>query len=154
MKKFNIKPYVHEVVVKLIYMSGKQYGPEILKINEEVIKERVLAGIRNIAQFSLSTNIPTKASAAHTVMSALGNLLGLKGFTGVDVACLKGGAGGAVASAPVVAEVKEDKKDDKKGGKDAKDDKKWGKDDKKGKKAEPEPVAEEEDMGGMGDLFG
>jgi len=88
-------------------------------------------------------------------LSALTNLLGLKNFTGVDVACLKGGSGGG--SAPVVeskAPIAE-AKDDKKGGK---DDKKGGKDDKKGgkeeKKKDPEPEHEEDFGGGMGDLFG
>jgi hypothetical protein len=104
MKKFNIKPYLHNVEVRHIYMSGKLYGPEILKINAEYIRGRVCAALTNVASFSLSTGVPTKASAPHTVMLALRNLLALKTHTGVDVPCLKGGA--AVATAPVVvAEV-------------------------------------------------
>jgi len=145
MKKFNIKPYVHEVIVKVIYMSGKLYNSDILKINDEVLKSRVLEGIKKVACFSFQAGLATKASAPHTVMKALTNLMGLKNFTGVDVPCLKGGA--VVASSAPVAEVA---KDDKKGGK---DDKKGGKKEEP-KKKEPEPVADEEFEGGMGDLFG
>ena len=122
MKKFNIKPYVHEVVVKHIYMSGKTYGPEILKINDEVLKARVLDGIKKVACFSLQTGISTKASAPHVLVAALTNLLGLKNFTGIDVANLKGGA---CASTPAVVAAISAPVDDKKA----------GKDDKKGKEA-------------------
>ena len=146
MKKFNIKPYVHEVIVKVIYMSGKLYNSDILKINDEVLKSRVLEGIKKVACFSLQAGLATKASAPHTVMRGLTNLLGLKNFTGIDVPSLKGGSGGAVAT--VVEAPKEAPKDDKKGGK---DDKKGGK--KEEKKKEPEPEPEDEGFA-MGDLFG
>ena len=122
------------------------YSADILKITDEVLKARVMKGISNVACFSLQTNIPTKASAAHTVMRGLTNLLGLKNFTGIDVPSLKGGSGGAVAT--VVEAPKEAPKDDKKGGK---DDKKGGK--KEEKKKEPEPEPEDEGFA-MGDLFG
>jgi len=117
-------------------MSGKLYGSEILKINDTVLKERVLQGIKNVASFSLGAGLPTKASAPHTLMNALNQLLGLKNLTGLDVPQLKGCSGGGApvsASAPA-----EDKKGggDKKGG-DKKEDKK---DDKKGGKKEPERI--------------
>lgn len=161
MKKFNIKPYIHVIEVKQIYLSGKLYGPEILSITQDVIKARVLQGLTNIASFSLQTGIPTKASAPHSVMRGLTNLLGLKIHTGVDVPSLKGGASSGPAQAPVEAPAK----DEKKGGKDEKkDEKKGGKDEKKGagkdaKKKEPEPEPEDNPDddgfgGGMGDLFG
>lgn len=131
MKKFNIKPYVHNVVVRAIYLGGKTYGPEILKINDEHLKTKVLAGIKNVACFSLQTNCPTKASAPHTVMTALTNMLGLKNHCGIEVAGLKGGA-----SAPAAAPKKEEPKKEEK------------------KKKAPEPEPEDDDLGGMGDLFG
>ena len=61
-------------------------------------------------------------------------------------------AAGAGAGAPAKEEHHEEEKGDKKGGK--KDDKKGGKkDDKKGDKKEP-PKDEEDDMEGLGDIFG
>jgi len=150
--------------MKHIYLGGKIFGHEILKINETYIKSRVLAGLTNVASFSLQAAIPTKASAPHILMSGLQKLLGLKLHTGIDAGALKAGAGGAPSAHVAEEKGKDAGKDDKKaGGKDdkkapAKDDKKGGKDDKKGKK-EPEPEPEDNPEGddyggGMGDLFG
>jgi len=108
MKKFNIKPYIHNVEVRHIYMAGKIYGPEILKINDAYMKKRVSCALTNVASFSLSAGVPTKASAPHTVMTALANLVALKTVTGVDVPQLKGGVAVA-ATAPVVAAAPEAK---------------------------------------------
>jgi len=142
MKKFNIKPYVHIVQIRNILSNGKLFGPEILKVNDDYMKTRVLAGISNIASFSLAASIPTRASAPHAVMSGLTKLLGLKIHTGIDVPSLKGGAPSAdvPSAAPVEAKVA-----DKKGGKDDKKD---------AKKKAPEPEPEEEEAGGFGELFG
>jgi len=125
-------------------MSGKLYGSEILKINDTVLKERVLQGIKNVASFSLGAGLPTKASAPHTLMNALNNLLGLKNLTGVDVPQLKGGSGGGSGGGAPVSKASapaDDKKGggDKKGGDKKEDKKEDKKDDKKGGKKEKEP---------------
>jgi hypothetical protein len=142
MKRFNIKPYIHVVQIMHIYMGGKIYGPEILKINDEYIKNKCFSAIKNIASFSLATGVPTKASAVHSIKNGLEKLLGLKMHTKLDCPGLVGGAG-AGAVAVQVAVAASDKKDAKAG---------------KGKKKEPEPEPEDEgddDLGGgMGDLFG
>jgi len=83
MKKFNIKPYKHYVQVKKIYMNGKLYGQEIMKINDAYLMERVEKGIMNVAALSLKLNVPTKASAVHTVANCFRNLAGLGVSTGV-----------------------------------------------------------------------
>jgi hypothetical protein len=146
MKKFNIKPYLHTIQMKHIYMSGNIFGTEILKINDQYLKQRVLQGINNVAKFSLGSGVPTKASAPHSVLNGLTNLLGLKLHTGIDVPALKGCGGGSTNTAtPVEAKVADkgaDKGKDAKGdkGKDAKGDK--GKDAGKGKAKEPEVVPE------------
>jgi large subunit ribosomal protein LP0 len=132
MKKFDIKPYVHLVQARHIYMAGKLYGAEILKINDAYLKSRVCTALTNVACLSLQAGLPTKASAPHTVMTALTNLLGLKNHTGIDVAQLKGGAvATTTTTAPVVvAEAKADPKAGAKGG------------DKKAEKKKPEPEPE------------
>jgi hypothetical protein len=129
MKKFDIKPYIHNVEVRVIYMAGKMYGPEILLINDEYLKGKVLLGLTKVACFSLSTGVPTKASAPHTVMTALNNLLALKNLTGIDVPALKGASAGAPAAEVVVVSPAKDAGKGKDAGKDA----------GKGKKKEPEP---------------
>lgn len=132
MKKFNIKPYKHVVQVKCIYMSGKVYGNEILKINDKYLEGRLQAGLRNLASFSLQTNISTKASAPHVVANAFTKLVGLSLAVGVELAQVK-----VVAAAPVKEAKPVEKKEDK----------------KPEKKVEKAPEPEEED-GGLGDMFG
>jgi large subunit ribosomal protein LP0 len=131
MKKFNIKPYKHYVQIMHIYMNGKLYDAAILKITPEYMKEKLQGGIRNIAAFSLATNISSKASAPHVISNAFRNILGLSLSTGIEIAQAKNLL--AAASAPAKEEKKEVKKEEKK------------------KEPEPEP---EEDIGGFGDIFG
>ncbi len=131
MKKFNIKPYKHYVQIMHIYMNGKLYDSAILKITPEYMKEKLQAGIRNVAAFSLATGVSTKASDPHVICNAFRNILGLSLATGVEIAQAKNLL--AAASAPAKEEPKKEVK-------------------KEEKKKEPEP--EEEEMGGFGDIFG
>ena len=131
MKKFNIKPYKHQVKIEHIYMNGKLYDSNILKITPEYMKEKLQAGIKNVAAFSLATNISTKASAPHVISHAFRNIVGLSLITGLEIAQAKNLV--AAASAPAKESPKKEAK-------------------KEEKKKEPEP--EEEDVGGFGDIFG
>jgi len=136
MKKFNIKPYIHQVNVRLIYMSGKVYGSEILRINEEILKKVVVSGINNVSCLSLSIGVPTKASALHIVMGGLTKLLGLKIHTGLEVAQL---IGGAYCANALIARPDSPKKEDTK---------------KRRKDEERENPEEEDYYTNMDDLFG
>jgi len=113
MKKFNIKPYKHKVNVRKIYLNGKLYGEEILKINDTYLRERVEKGITNIAALSLRINIPTKASAPHTIAHAFRNLAGLGASTGHTFKQAEGMIGGGAPSQGG-AKKEEKKKEEKK----------------------------------------
>jgi len=156
MKKFGIKPFTFSIKVLVISMNGKLYSPDILKINADHIKERVLKGIKNIASFGLATNISNKASAPHQIANTFLSVAGLSSASGVNFKSLSAGvSSGAPSGKAEKTDKKEpEKKDDKKGGdKGGKDDKKGGdkggKDDKKGgdkggkKEKEEKPVEEE-----------
>jgi large subunit ribosomal protein LP0 len=133
MKKFNIKPYKHFVQIQKIFMNGQLYDSSILKITPDYMKARLEQGIKNVAAFSVATNITNKASAPHVISHAFTNIIGLSLATGHLIAQAKNFSvsGG---SAP----AKEEKKEEKKAAP---------------KKEEPK-VEEEEDAGGFGDLFG
>jgi len=135
MKKFNIKPYKHVVQIMHIYMNGKLYDKGILKITSDYMKEKLQTGIRNIAAFSLATGITTKASAPHIIQNAFKNILGLSLSTGIEISQAKGLIASVSAPVKVEAKKEEPKKDDK-------------------KKKEPDPVPEDDDVGGFGDIFG
>jgi len=135
MKKFNIKPYKHYVQIQHVYMNGKLYDSGILKITNDYMSERLQQGIRNIAAFGVQSNITNKASAPHVIASAFKNILGLSLSANFEIAQAKGLS--AATSKP--AEVKKEEKKVEK---------------KEDKKKEPDPPAEEEDIGGFGDIFG
>jgi len=82
MKKFNIKPYKHYVQVRKIYLNGKLYGQEILKINDAYLQEKLEKGISNVAALSLRLGVANKASAVHTISNCFRNLAGLAASTG------------------------------------------------------------------------
>jgi len=107
MKKFNIKPYKHFVQIQHIYMNGKLYDSTILKITNDYMKQKLEQGIKNIAAFSLQTNITNRASAPHLVAKAFQNVLGLSLSSGVTISQAKGLA---VASAKTAAPAKVEKK--------------------------------------------
>jgi len=107
-KKFNIKPYKHSVLIQKILMNGKVYDSAILKITNDHMKERLTAGIRNIAAFSIASSIPTKASAPHVVANAFRNILGLSLATGIEIAQAKNLL--AATNAPAKEEPKKEAK--------------------------------------------
>ena len=83
MKKFNIKPYKHQVQIEHILLNGKIYDKSILKITPNYMKAKLAQGIKNILQFSMAANIPTKASAPMLVAKAFKNICGLSIATNV-----------------------------------------------------------------------
>ena len=136
MKKFNIKPYKHYVQIQHIYMNGKLYDNGILKITPDYMRTKLEQGIRNVAAFSLATNISTKASAPHVISNAFRNILGLSLITGVEIEQAKNLK---AAQPQTKVETKEDDKKKKEAPKQEK------------KAPEPEP---DDDVGGFGDIFG
>jgi large subunit ribosomal protein LP0 len=130
MKRFNIKPYKHNVQVRSIYMNGKLYDNSILKITDEYMKAVAERCIKNVAAFSLAAGVTTRASAPHAIISCFKNIIGLSLGSGVVIpqaAMASASAAPAQAAAPAK---------------------------KAEKKKEPEPEPEDEDAGGFGDLFG
>jgi large subunit ribosomal protein LP0 len=135
MKRFNIKPYKHQVIIRQIYMSGKLYDDAILKITSDYMRQATERALRNVTAFSVAAGVTNRASAPHVIMSAFRNICGLSLGSGVlipQVALMTAPAASAQVSAPVEA-TKAAAKVEKK------------------KEPEPEP---EEDAGGFGDLFG
>lgn len=131
MKRFNIKPYKHNVQIRHIYMSGKLYDEGILKITNDYMKAVTERCIKNVAAFSLATGVTNRASAPHAIISAFKNIVGLSLGTGVII---PQAANMTASAAPAQEAPKAEKKAEK--------------------KKEPEPEPEDEDAGGFGDLFG
>ena len=77
MKKFNIRPYKHQMKIKKVLLNGKVYGEEILKVTDDYMKAKLEQGIKNVLGFSLGASIPTEASAPFVIANAFRNICAL-----------------------------------------------------------------------------
>ena len=131
MKKFNIKPYKHQMKIKKLLLNGKLYGEEILKVTNDYMKTKLEQGIKNVLGFSLAAHIPTQASAPHMISNAFRNICALSLGTNVLIDATKN-----MKDAPKEAPKKEEKP----------------KKEEAPKKEEKPPVEDEEDID-LGGLF-
>jgi large subunit ribosomal protein LP0 len=131
MKKFNIKPYKHQMKIKKLLLNGKLYGEEILKVTNDYMKTKLEQGIKNVLGFSLAAHIPTQASAPHVISNAFRNICALSLGTNVLIDATKN-----MKDAPKEAPKKEEKP----------------KKEEAPKKEEKPPEEEEEDID-LGGLF-
>ena len=131
MKKFNIKPYKHQMKIKKLLLNGKLYGEEILKVTDDYMKTKLEQGIKNILGFSLAAHVPTQASAPHIISNAFRNICALSLGTNVLIDATKN-----MKDAPKEAPKKEEKP----------------KKEEAPKKEEKPPEEEEEDID-LGGLF-
>jgi len=73
----NISPFTYGMTVVQIYDNRNIFGPEILDIDEKILIDRFLAGVRNVATISLALRYPTIASMPHLLVNAYKNLLAI-----------------------------------------------------------------------------
>ena len=106
MKKFNIKPYKHQMKIKKLLLNGKLYGEEILKVTDDYMKTKLEQGIKNILGFSLAAHVPTQASAPHVISNAFRNICALSLGTNVLIDATKN-----MKDAPKEAPKKEEKQE-------------------------------------------
>merc|ERR1739847_100830 len=63
-----ISPFTYGLVVKKVYDSGTVFDPQILDITDDDLKERFMAGVRNVAALSLKIGYPNIASVPHSIV--------------------------------------------------------------------------------------
>ena len=132
MKKFNIKPYKHQMKIKKLLLNGKLYGEEILKVTNDYMKTKLEQGIKNVLGFSLAAHIPTQASAPHMISNAFRNICALSLGTNVLIDATKN-----MKDAPKEAPKKEKKEEKPK------------KEEPKKEEKPPEEDEEDIDLGGL-----
>jgi len=79
----NIMPFSYGLAVQQVYDNGTVYSPDVLDVTSEDLRDRFMAGIRNVAAVSLDVGYPTKASAPHMIANAFKNLLAVAAATDV-----------------------------------------------------------------------
>ena len=73
----NISPFTYGLVIRQVYDSGTIFDPSILDITPEDLRSKFLAGVRNVAAISLAIGYPTVASAPHSLVNGLKNLIAI-----------------------------------------------------------------------------
>ena len=127
----NISPFSYGLVITQVYDSGTIFAPEILDITDEDLQARFMNGVRNVAAVSLKIGVPTVASAPHSIVNGLKNLLSVAAVTDIEfeaakqlkafladpsafaaVAAPAAAAGGAAPAAATKVEEPEEESDD------------------------------------------
>jgi len=71
----NISPFTYGMTVLQIFDSGNAFSPEVLDIDEKILIDRFLSGIKTVASISLALNYPTVVSIFHSLINSYKNLL-------------------------------------------------------------------------------
>ncbi|CAN8003031.1 unnamed protein product [Ixodes pacificus] len=71
----NISPFSYGLKILQVYDSGTVFSPEILDITPEDLRSAFVEGVRNVASVSLAIGYPTVASAPHSIVNGLKNLI-------------------------------------------------------------------------------
>jgi large subunit ribosomal protein LP0 len=106
----NVSPFTYGLIIRQVYDSGTVFDPEILDITPEDLRAKFLAGVRNVAAVSLAIGYPTVASAPHSIVNGLKNLIAVAVETDINFAAaerakeyLKDPSKFAAAAAPAAA---------------------------------------------------
>jgi len=73
----NISPFTYGLVIRQVYDSGTIFSPDILDITPEDLRAQFMQGVRNVAAVSLQIGYPTVASAPHSIVNGLKNLIAI-----------------------------------------------------------------------------
>jgi len=73
----NISPFTYGMTVSQIFDNGTAFSPDVLDIDEGVLIDRFLTGIKTIACISLALQYPTIVSITHSLVNAYKNVLSI-----------------------------------------------------------------------------
>merc|ERR1719428_2704093 len=75
--KLGIKPFEYGMTVDMVYQDGSVFPAEVLDIQDDVLIQKFMAGISNMAAFSREIGIPTEAGLPHAFGNAFRNVAAL-----------------------------------------------------------------------------
>lgn len=75
--KLGIKPFEYQMLVKSVFQDGGVFDAAVLDIKEDVLIQKFLGGIANMAAFSRELGIPTEAGLPHAMGNAFRNVASL-----------------------------------------------------------------------------
>merc|ERR1719499_578650 len=75
--KLSIKPFEYGMEVEQVFQDGSVFAAAVLDIKEEVLIQKFMAGVANMAAFSRELGIPTEAGLPHMFGNAFRNVAAL-----------------------------------------------------------------------------
>merc|ERR1712151_1010423 len=75
--KLNIKPFEYGMEVEQVFQDGSVFAAAVLDIKEDVLIQKFMAGVANMAAFSRELGIPTEAGLPHAFGNAFRNVAAL-----------------------------------------------------------------------------
>jgi len=75
--KLSIKPFEYGMEVSQVYQDGEVFAAAVLDIKDDVLIQKFMAGIANMAAFSREIGIPTEAGLPHMFGNAFRNVASL-----------------------------------------------------------------------------
>merc|ERR1712002_121544 len=78
-----ISPFTYGLIIQKVYDSGSVFDPAILDITDDDLKARFLQGVAAVAAVSLEIGYPTMASAPHSIVNSMKNLLAVAAVTDI-----------------------------------------------------------------------
>merc|ERR1712098_711173 len=95
------------LVVENVYDNGSIFSPKVLDITDDDLKATFMAGVANGAAVSLQIGYPTMASAPHSMVNGLKNLMAIAAETEITFAAAAPAAAAASAAPAAAAKVEE-----------------------------------------------
>merc|ERR1711972_697389 len=77
LQKLSIRPFEYGMEVQKVYQDASVFDAAVLDIKEEVLIQKFMAGIANMAAFSREVGIPTEAGLPHAFGNAFKNIAAL-----------------------------------------------------------------------------
>ncbi|ETV87053.1 hypothetical protein H257_02063 [Aphanomyces astaci] len=130
LQKLNIRPFSYGLIIVSVYDNGSIFDPAVLDLTEDNLTQKFVAGLRNVAAFSLALGFPTLASIPHSLANAFKTLVAIAvesenfSFKKADpfkayladpsafASAAPAAAGGAAPAAAAAAPVEEDEEAD------------------------------------------
>merc|ERR1712151_775109 len=77
LSKLSIKPFEYGMEVEQVFQDGSVFAAAVLDIKEDVLVQKFMAGVANMAAFSREIGIPTEAGLPHMFGNAFRNVAAL-----------------------------------------------------------------------------
>lgn len=76
-QKLNIMPFTYGLVVATVYDNGSVFSPSVLDLTDEILTDKFMSAVKQVASISLALGQPSLASLPHHIVNAYQNLLAL-----------------------------------------------------------------------------